>query len=252
MAKSVLIIGGGVIGLCTAYYALQKGHKVTILERGTSQHDCCCRGNAGMIVPSHFIPLAAPGMVTLGLRMMANPESPFYIKPRLSAGLVGWAWKFFRACNADHVNRSATLLRDLSLASRQCFDELSQITANDFGLVKKGLLMLCKTEHALAEETKTAARSNQLGIPAELLTPEKTAALEPGLKMDIAGSIYFPLDCHLTPDRFLASLTKLIRASGGDFSFETQVNGWRTSSRQIDAVTTNKGEFRADEFVIAG
>src|SRR4051794_9331824 len=156
MTKSILIVGGGVIGLSTAYYCLQKGHRVTIVERGAPSHNCCCQGNAGMIVPSHFVPLAAPGMVSLGLRMMWNPESPFYIKPRLSADLLSWAWKFYQASNAEHVRRSAPLLRDLSLASRQCFEELSEIPNNDFGLVKKGLLMLCKTEHALHEESKTA------------------------------------------------------------------------------------------------
>ena len=84
MSKRVVIVGGGVIGLCTAYYAMQKGHRVTILERGAAGHDSCGAQNAGMIVPSHFVPLAAPGMVSLGLKMLLNPEGPFSIRPRLS------------------------------------------------------------------------------------------------------------------------------------------------------------------------
>ena len=81
--KHIVIIGGGVIGLCTAYYALECGHRVTLLERGPAEHDSCSLGNAGMVVPSHFMPLAAPGAVALGLRWMWNPASPFYVKPRL-------------------------------------------------------------------------------------------------------------------------------------------------------------------------
>src|SRR5487761_2085198 len=103
MAQHVVIVGGGVIGLCTAFYAAQKGHRVTILERGAPDHDGCSLGNAGMIVPSHFVPLAAPGMVKLGLKWMWNPESPFYIKPRLDGELFDWALKFWRAANAEHV-----------------------------------------------------------------------------------------------------------------------------------------------------
>src|SRR5713226_9770340 len=148
-SKSILVIGGGVIGLCTAYYAMQKGHRVTIVERGAPDHDCCSLGNAGMVVPSHFVPLAAPGMVALGLRMLFNPEGPFAIRPRLSWDLFSWAWKFYRAANAAHVARSAPLLRDLNLASRRCFEELSEMPGHDFGLVRKGLLMLCKTEQML-------------------------------------------------------------------------------------------------------
>src|SRR5579871_4388452 len=113
MSRSVLIIGGGVVGLSTAYYARQKGFDVTLVERGAPDHDCCSLGNAGMIVPSHFVPLAAPGMVMLGLRMMLNPESPFYIRPRLSRDLFDWSWKFCRAANAGHVVRSIPILHGL-------------------------------------------------------------------------------------------------------------------------------------------
>lgn len=252
MTKSILIVGGGVIGLSTAYYCLQKGHRVTIVERGGPDHDDCCRGNAGMIVPSHFIPLAAPGMVAFGLRMMWNPESPFYIKPRLNPDLLSWGWKFYRASNAEHVKRSAPLLRDLSLASRQCFEELAEIPGNDFGLTKKGLLMLCKSEHTLHEEAKTADASNALGIPAQVLTPEETAKLDPGIKMDIAGSVYFPKDCHLTPHLFTAGLTRLVQKAGGQFSWNTEVQSWQTKDSRIEAAQTNRGHLQADEYVIAG
>src|SRR6185369_14850181 len=110
-------------------------------------------------------------------------------------------WKFYRAANAGHVERSAPLLRDLNLASRRCFDELAELPENDFGFVKKGLLMLCKTEHTLADEMRAAKKANELGIPAEVLTPDQTYRLEPNLRMDIAGAVYFPQDCHLTPQR---------------------------------------------------
>ena len=142
MAKQILIIGAGVIGLSTAYYAARKGHCVTVIEREPEQRDGCSFGNAGMIVPSHFVPLAAPGMVALGLKWMWNPESPFYIKPRLDWDLLNWGFKFWCAATKEHVRRSAPLLRDLSFASRACFEELAALPENDFSLVKKGLLML--------------------------------------------------------------------------------------------------------------
>src|ERR1700756_5663736 len=122
MARQILIIGAGVIGLSAAYYAARKGHSGAFLEREPAQRDGCSFGNAGMIVPSHFVPLAAPGMVALGLKWMFNPESPFYIKPRFDADLISWAWKFYRAATPEHVARSAPLLRDLSFASRACFE----------------------------------------------------------------------------------------------------------------------------------
>src|SRR6266513_2470559 len=105
MSKSVVIVGGGVIGLSTAYYASQRGHRVTVVERQRAARDGCSFGNAGMVTPSHLVPLAAPGMVALGLKWMWNPESPFWIKPRFDAELFDWAFKFWRAANAEHVRR---------------------------------------------------------------------------------------------------------------------------------------------------
>src|SRR5438094_3754163 len=139
MSKRVLIIGGGVIGLCTAYYAARRGHRVTVIDRDTAEDEGCSYGNAGMIVPSHFVPLAAPGMVALGLKWMWNPESPFYIKPRCSWDLIAWALRFACSATRGHVQRSAPLLRDLHLASREAYTRFDEENP-DFGLIRKGLL----------------------------------------------------------------------------------------------------------------
>ena len=251
-AKSIIIIGGGIIGLCTSYYAMRKGHRVTLVERGAPGHDSCVLGSAGFIAPSHFMPLAAPGMVAMGLRMMWNPESPFYIRPRWSKELLSWAWKFYRAATPAHVERSAPLLRDLNLASRRCFEELAEIPGNDFGLVKKGLLMLCKSAHRLEEEACAAEHAHQLGLAAEVLTPTQAAQLEPGIRMDIAGAVFFPQDCHLTPHRLVACLTRALEKGGMTFSWSTEVTGWVVKNGSIQAVQTNRGELCADEYVLAG
>ena len=98
--KDVVIIGAGVIGLCSAYYAAQRGFRVTVIDRAAEDYHGCSYGNAGMIVPSHFVPLAAPGAVALGLKWMRNPESPFWIKPRFNWDLIDWGLRFWRASNA--------------------------------------------------------------------------------------------------------------------------------------------------------
>lgn len=253
MSKHVLVIGAGVIGLSTAYYALQKGHRVTVIDRGPAEtRDGCSFGNMGMVVPSHFIPLAAPGMVALGLKWMWNPESPFYIKPRLDADLLDWGWKFWRASTPAHVRRAAPLLRDLSMASRGYFEELSERSGNEFGLVKKGLLMLCKTQHALDDEAKVAQTSRELGVPAEVLDAKQTAAIDPNIRMDVAGAVYFPKDCHLSPAHFVARLERELAQSGVTFIWNAEVIGWQREGNRIAAVKTTQGEYSADEYVLCG
>jgi D-amino-acid dehydrogenase len=204
-----------------------------------------------MIVPSHFVPLAAPGMVALGLKWMWNPESHFYIKPRLSWDLWSWCARFWRCANARHVERSAPLLRDLHLASRACYEEWAEAANNAFGLEKRGLLMLCKTQHVLDDEAKTAEQAHRLGIPAEILDARQTAALDPNIRMDIVGAVYFPKDCHLSPNRLMAWLGEQIEQMGVRIAWQTEVTGWHAKDRRIQ-VRTNHGDFSADEYVLCG
>jgi D-amino-acid dehydrogenase len=252
VSKRVVIVGGGVIGLCAAYYCARNGCQVTLVERHSASRDGASFGNAGMIVPSHFVPLAAPGMVALGLKWMWNPASPLYIKPRLDAALLSWAFKFCRAANRRHVQRAAPLLRDLSLASRAGFEELAALPGNDFAFTQQGLLMLCKDPHTLAEESRTAAQARELGIPAEVLDATQTAALDPQVQMAIAGSVYFPKDCHLSPNRFMSVLQNQVQQLGGSFRWDTEVTDWRLENpRRIRALRLASGEeIEGDEFVL--
>src|ERR1700722_8016413 len=123
MAKRVVICGAGIIGLCSAFFLARRGHDVTVIERQPELRDGCSFGNAGMIVPSHFVPLAAPGMVAFGLKSLGNSRSPFSIRPRPSWELLGWGWRFFSSCNADRVSRAGPVLRDLHLESRRLLVE---------------------------------------------------------------------------------------------------------------------------------
>ncbi len=246
--KQVTILGAGVIGLSTALYCARRGMKVTVIERKAQQRDGCSFGNAGMIVPSHFIPLAAPGMVKLGLKWMWNPESPFYIKPRLNLDLMTWGLHFWKAATKGRVDAAAPVLRDLSLLSRQCYEEIDL----DFGLVKKGLLMLCKEQKTLDEEAHMAATANKLGIPAEVLDAKATAALDPAVTMDVCGSVFFPKDCHLAPGRFIAAVEEELVKLGVEMLWETEVRGFEVENGSLRAVNTTQGQVEGHEVVLCG
>lgn len=259
-SKTVLVIGGGIIGLSCAWYALKAGMQVSVIERGEPAHDSCSLGNAGMIVPSHFVPLAAPGMMAMGLKMLPNPESPFAVKLQPRADLIfreakiliDWGVKFWQSATPEHVRRSAPLLRDLNLMSRAAYDELPA-EIGEFGLAHEGLLMLCKSERTLHEEAEMAERANALRIPAEVLTPEETAKRDPKMRMDIAGAVYFPKDCHLAPMTLMERLTRALQKNGATFHWNTEVTGWETDpDSTIVGVRTTQGNLSAEEYVIAG
>jgi len=249
-APELVIVGGGVIGLSTAYYALKRGYQVTILERSGEHEGSGSSANAGMVVPSHFIPLAAPGVIGKGLRWMLDKESPFYVRPRLSLQLARWGWLFSRHANRKHVEAARQVLCELNMESRRLFHELSQ--EEDFGLQSRGLLMLCQTGHALDEEAEVASQARELGLKVELLDARQTAELDPGIEMNIAGAVHFADDCHLDPARLLASLTRRIRGMGGRIVYESPIDKIIFGDGIVRAVSGFGGTFEGRRFIIAG
>ncbi len=248
----VCIIGAGIIGLSCAYSCALQGHTVTVIDREPERRDGCSFGNAGMVVPSHFTPLAAPGMVALGLKWMWNPESPFWIKPRLDLELARWGFHFWRAATSERVRQAAPLLRDLSLASRTAFQQLARDLGPAFGLTEQGLLMLCRTQKALDEEQETVVRARELGLAAELLDARQTAQIEPGVRMSVVGSVYFPQDCHLSPARLMAVLQERITAMGAAWHWGEEVTRIESSGSTISSVVTTQSRIAVDELVVCG
>ena len=119
----VIVLGGGVIGLCSAYYLKDSGFEVTILDKGDFSSGTSF-GNAGMIVPSHFVPLAQPGIIAKGIKWMFDAEGPFYVKPRFSWSLLDWGWKFYQHSSEKHVQGAAQLLKELNLESKKLYVSL--------------------------------------------------------------------------------------------------------------------------------
>ena len=252
MPKHIAIVGGGVIGLSAAWYCQRRGHQVTLIDRNGEVRNGCSFGNAGMIVPSHFVPLAAPGMVRLGLKWMWNSESPFYIRPRASWDLLAWLWRFTRACSTTHVQRSAPLLRDLHLTSRDLFQSLASDLPDEFGLTPNGLLMLCRSEHALREEVATSKLASQLGVDVQVLDSQATADLDPNIEMDVRGSVYYPRDCHLSPNRLMLAMQSDLAEHGCRFHWETECNHLRIVGNRVTHIETTAGPIECDEAVICG
>lgn len=252
-STSVIICGGGVIGLSAAYYLAREGFRVTLIERNAEGADSCSHGSAGYISPSHVVPLSSPGMVLQGLRWMLNSRSPFYIQPRLDRDLMRWGWLFARHCTVEHTRRAAPVLRDLCLGGRRLFVDLAELTGNAFELKTVGLLNLCKTQKTLDHEAHgLAAIANEFGVEARVLNAPQTAALEPGTRLEIAGSVYFPIDAHISPRKFIPALTALLKEMGVQFLWNTAVSGWQSDADRITAVQTTGGALVADEFVLAG
>lgn len=246
----VLIIGGGVIGVCAAYYLAQRGVRVTVLERGEIGSGSSY-GNAGLIVPSHSLPLAEPGALINGLKWMFDPESPFYIKPRADRDLAEWLVKFAAACTPARMRAAIPVLRDLGLASRALYDELSRL-GFDFGYETRGLLKLFVTEHQLKHGVDEAALLNEFGLEARVLNGDGVRALEPNVTDAVRGGLHFPQDAHLNPAKFVRGLAREAEKLGACIRVGVGVVGFEIDGRRLTRVRTTQGDFAPQQIVLAG
>jgi len=249
MSKAI-IIGGGIIGLTSAFYLKKTGWDVTIIDKGDLS-DNCSYGNAGMIVPSHFVPLAAPGMIEQGIRWMFNSKSPFYVKPSLNASLLSWGLKFLKSASKQHVEKTAKPLRDISLFSKALFKEL-ELELDNFGLQENGILMLYKTAKVEEEEIHLAEKAKGLGLDVETLSADACRKLQPQLDIDIKGAVHYKCDAHLYPYKLMPLLIRKLEESGVKFLRNKEVDKIRTAGEKIIAVYSGNEEFTADEYILAG
>lgn len=247
-----IIIGAGVAGLFSAYYLDKIGVEVTVIDQ-ESGRDNCSYGNAGMIVPSHIIPLSSPGIISKGLKWMLDAESPFYIRPRLSLDLLNWLWTFKKFSTSEHVQNSGPVLRDLLLASRELLIELESTEKMNFGFEKKGLFMFCNTEYGLKKEIEVAEQARELGIPAKALTAQEVKEMEPNMELNIIGATFYPKDAHLHPGSLMDEMKALLIANGVELVFETEISNASTKGNQVVSVQSRDGEeWSGDSFLICG
>lgn len=248
--SKVLIIGGGIVGLTSAYYLQKRGYEVTVLDKGDIT-DNCSFGNAGMIVPSHFVPLAAPGMIKQGIRWMFDSKSPFYVRPSLNGSLINWGLKFMKHATAKHVSQSAVPLRDLSLLSKKLYEGLAKEPDFDFELTNNGILAFYKTEKAGEEEAHLAARAIELGLDMAVLTADECRALQPDLKLDVLGAVHYRCDAHLYPTKLMNALLQYLLNNGVKIERGREVDKIETAGNRIMKVFTGNTAWEADQYVLA-
>ena len=246
----VTIVGAGVIGLCSAYYLQKEGYEVTVIERGDIT-DGCSFGNMGYISPSHFIPLASPGIIAEGIRHMLSSSSPFYIKPRLNWDLLQWGYHFWRNCNAATVKRNAPHLNNILHLSRYLINDMRDEIGDTFEMEEIGCLMMCKQEKTLQHEFHLADDAEKFGLQVERLRRNEVQQLETDVEVDVAGAVLFKDDCHFDPGKMITALKKHLESNGVRFQLHTTVTGFEKQNNRITAVLTDKGKTDADELIVA-
>jgi D-amino-acid dehydrogenase len=249
--SDVLIIGGGSIGLHCAYYLLKYGRKVTIVEskeiaKGSSS------GNAGQIVPSHIIPLAAPGIIGTALKWMLDPQnSPFGMKVSLDPKYILWLLKFAASCSEANVQRAIPPLKSLGQLSTRNFAKLIAQEKFECSYQEQGVLFLYKDAQAFESGRDEGEVMQKHGIPIEALDRIAVRKLEPIIHEDVIGGIHMAGDSNLNPALYLKLLGERVRAMGAEIYENRSVTGFDAAEGKVRAVKTDAGDFEANEIVLA-
>tara|TARA_R110002111_G_scaffold104678_1_gene162662 strand:+ start:62 stop:1309 length:1248 start_codon:yes stop_codon:yes gene_type:complete len=250
MSKKVIIIGGGIIGLCSAYYLQKEGHQVTVIDQSNLDSGASYV-NAGYLSPSHIIPLSAPGVMKKGLKWMFNKSSPFYMKPRLDLDFLKWTLAFNKSCNSKHVKKVIPTIKNITLLSQDLYEDIKRDENFSFHYEKKGLLMLCQTDKALEDEIKTARLAKKEGLDAKEINLKELKQLEPNIELNVKGATYYKCDSHTTPHEFMEEMKTHLKKKGVIFYINEKVEDIEVENQKISTIITSKQVLKADEFVLA-
>jgi D-amino-acid dehydrogenase len=245
----VVVIGGGIVGLSCAHFLEQMGRSPLVVEQGLVGHGSSF-GNAGLIAPSHSIPLPAPGVVRQGLRWLTNPESPFFVRPRANAALARWLIRFARSARRGPMLRGIPVLRDLNRLSTALYAEMAQAAKADLGYRPTGVLNVYRGEAAFAHGRWESELLEQFGVPSTVLGGEQLVAEEPGLCDGLAGAVLWPEDGYVDPAAFVTALQRELEERGVRILPNTEVLGIAADDRAA-TVRTTRGTVRCADVVVA-
>lgn len=247
---SVMIIGGGVIGVCSAYYLAQHGVPVTLLEKDQINAGSTY-GNAGLIIPNDSLPIPAPGALTQGIRWLLDSASPFYIKPTLKREMLQWLWNFQKACSEKAWKKAVPILTELSVESVPLFEEILEKENLACDYHRQGLMVLYKKKETFQEGKHLAHKLKEYGISAEVLSVDVLASRFAPALPDLAGGIFYEGDAHLDPAAFNAQLAQRVREMGVKIRENTEVLNFTVEDGRIREVHTTTGTYLADQIILA-
>ncbi|STZ76190.1 D-amino acid dehydrogenase [Bergeriella denitrificans] len=250
----VVVMGAGITGITTAWYLLQAGHEVTVIDRSEAAAMETSFANAGQLSYGYTTPWAAPGIPAKAAKWLFRAHSPLILKPDGSLFQLQWLLQMLKNCDPARYQTNKDRMVRISEYSREMFRRFEAETGLDFEGRKKGTLQIFRTQKEVDAAEKDIEILAQYGVPYRRLKPEECLAYEPALHHAvhrIAGALHLPNDatgdCHL----FARRLKTLCEAKGAVFRFNCSISRIEHEGSRIRAVYAGGERFEAERFVCA-
>jgi D-amino-acid dehydrogenase len=247
----VVVIGGGVVGMCCAFELQRAEAEVCVVERAQVGQGVS-RGNTGWVCPSFTYPLPAPGIIGEGLRALAHGGGPLVIHPSLDPTFVRWLWRFRQSCSRSRWERGVKALLALNEPTLELFDDYAE-SGVEFEMHRTGLLLVARTTDGLESYKAVFRELKAVGFGGETteLGPGGAAELEPALdRAALAGGVHARVDRYVRPETLTAGLATHLAARGVEIRQGAEVNGIAEGSAGL-LVETTTGPIPADRVVVA-
>lgn len=249
--ETVIVVGGGVIGIACAHYLRQAGLDVTVVDQGKIAQ-ACSRSNCGYICPSHVQPLTEPGAFGLAIRSMFNSQSPFRVKPQLDPGLWHWMMQFARRCTHAQVLRAGKSLQAILDASMEEYRRLLPLLSAETEWRENGLLYVLQTQRGLEDFARhDDLTTKHFGVQSKRLSGTELANFDDGFVPNLAGAFWYPGDGSVSPEGLNRAWLASTRTQGVDYIEDCQVHSILKDSGRVVGLETDQGELSADQFVFA-
>lgn len=246
MKKDIVVIGGGCIGLMTAYCLLKSGRDVTVIEKGNIT-DGTSFGNAGLLSAFKKAPLSAPGAIFDTLKLMLKGESPASVHPTFDLHLYKWLLKFAASTTEARLKRTLALFERYGRISLDMYETMVKEDGMDFHFCKDGLLMIYTEQKTF--DIKAAHCNNPDAY--EILSKERTKEYMPILNEKVIGSILLKENGHIDPGEFMLELKKYLEGKGVEFLLNEEVTKLEFEGSKVSKIRTSKGVYEAETFVLS-
>ncbi|WP_310632405.1 D-amino acid dehydrogenase [Paraburkholderia sp.] len=249
----ICVLGGGVIGVTTAYFLARDGHQVTLVERHADVAQETSHANGGQLSYQYVAPLADPSVLPKLPHWLLSRDAALRFVPRLDPHQWRWCLAFLRACTRARSRQTTAELLGLGLLSQRLMHEIVAREALDFDYVRNGKLVVYRDREGFEGARRQADYQAQFGCEQYALDGAACVALEPALAHiggEIVGGIHTPGEEAGDCDRFTRHLAREAQRDGVQLQLGAELSGLRTNGSVVQAAITSQGEIEADAFVV--